>query len=361
MFPATSRSYSCRRVTSMAKSDPNIIKTVEKPACYLCGARGVPLYSDLPDRLFGAPGLWSLKQCPTGDCGLIWLDPMPTPEAIAKAYIQYYTHAAPRRSSLFGNLKRYLIDTYLESAFNYPSTNYSGKKTARLFLFTMPWLQEKIAKSVAWLPYKPGGRLLDVGCGSGAFLIKMRNLGWQVEGAEVDPTAIAQARCQGLEVHCGPLEEQAHPENAFDAITLSHVIEHVHEPVRLLAECWRLLKKGGWLVVMTPNTASWGHRKFGENWRELDPPRHLHLFSPNSLRLLAKQAAIHTPLIRTHESQASGIFQTSRALARNGILNPASRKSRTAKMHGVIFSLVEHWRLTGNPVIGEELILVGIK
>jgi 2-polyprenyl-3-methyl-5-hydroxy-6-metoxy-1,4-benzoquinol methylase len=344
----------------LAKLGANTIKTIEKSTCCLCGSTGLPIYANLPDRLFGASGLWNLKKCPDSACSLIWLDPMPASEDIGKAYIHYYTHAAPGKNSLLDSLKRALIDACLASTFNYPSINSPGQKAAGL-LFTTPWLREKIARSVAWLPYKPGGRLLDVGCGSGAFLIKMRRLGWQVEGVEVDQTAVAQASRQGLEVHCCHLEEQNFPENAFDAVTLSHVIEHVHEPVKLLTECWRLLKKGGRLVVMTPNTASWGHKIFRENWRELDPPRHLHLFSPNSLRLLAEQAAIRTTFIRTHESQASGIFQTSRAIARHGITNPASRKSRTAKMEGVIFSLIEHWQLTHHPEIGEELILMGIK
>lgn len=345
----------------MAESAATIIRTVEKPACYLCGTEGVPLYANLPDRLFGAPGLWNVKKCPNAACGLFWLDPMPVPEDIGKAYIHYFTHAGPGKNSLSGNLKKFFLDAYLARSLAYPSTNSPWQKTAGLFLSAVPGLRERIGRAVAWLPYQPGGRLLDVGCGSGAFLVKMRRLGWLVEGVEVDPAAVAQARSQGLEVHCGTLEEQCYPDGAFDAITLFHVIEHVHEPVQLLAECWRLLKRGGRLMVMAPNTASWGHKIFRENWRELDPPRHLYLFSRKSMGLLAIKAGISGTLIYTHVSMASGIYQTSRAIARTGIVKPSSHSCLTAKLRGSFFSLLEHWRLPRHPEAGEELILMGVK
>jgi len=59
----------------------------------------------------------------------------------------------------------------------------------------------------------------------------MRSLGWQVEGVEVDPAAVRQARAMGLEVRQRYLEDQDYPEDSFDAITLKHVIEHIHEPI----------------------------------------------------------------------------------------------------------------------------------
>ncbi|MHB9073703.1 MAG: class I SAM-dependent methyltransferase [Desulfobaccales bacterium] len=345
----------------MAESTTASIKTVGRPDCYLCGNKGEPIYANLPDRLFGAPGLWNLKKCPNTACGLIWLDPMPVPEAIAMAYVNYFTHGAPGKSNSFGILKKFLMDTYLSRSLAYPFKNSHWQKTAGLLLTAVPSLRERIARSVAWLPYQPGGRLLDIGCGSGAFLVKMAKLGWQAEGVEVDPAAVAQAHSQGLEVRCGTLEEQRYPESVFDAITMFHVIEHVHEPVELLAECWRLLKKGGRLVVMTPNTTSWGHRIFKENWRELDPPRHLTLFSPDSMRLLAKQAGISTPLIFTRVSMASGIYKTSKAIARIGILNRAPHFNLAARLEGFMFSLLEQWRLSHNAEAGEELIMTGVK
>jgi SAM-dependent methyltransferase len=102
----------------------------------------------------------------------------------------------------------------------------------------------------------------------------------------------------GLDVALGSLEQQCYPSEHFDAVTLSHVIEHVPDPVGTLVECARLLKKGGKLVIATPNNASLGHRLFGRNWRGLEPPRHLHIFSPQSLRRTLGMAGFQNITIR---------------------------------------------------------------
>ena len=88
----------------------DVISTEPRPDCYLCGRRGEVIYRGLEDRLFGAPGNWTLKQCPGSGCGLIWLDSMPTEEDIGKAYRNYYTHEngtaqKPRKPSIFKRLK----------------------------------------------------------------------------------------------------------------------------------------------------------------------------------------------------------------------------------------------------------------
>src|SRR5690606_4600196 len=74
----------------------------------------------------------------------------------------------------------------------------------------------------------------------------------------------------------------------------SHVLEHVYDPSGLLSECYRLLKPGGHLRVVVPNPKSWGHKLFGSRWRGLEPPRHLHLFTPEALRMLSERAGFET-------------------------------------------------------------------
>src|SRR5260370_24130228 len=79
------------------KECKNLSKTSEirsRPckSCYICGTGGDPLYQYLEDRYWGAPGQWSLKKCRNDSCGLVWLDPMPVQEDIARAYQDYYTH-----------------------------------------------------------------------------------------------------------------------------------------------------------------------------------------------------------------------------------------------------------------------------
>ncbi|MGH2395464.1 MAG: class I SAM-dependent methyltransferase [bacterium] len=124
----------------------------------------------------------------------------------------------------------------------------------------------------------PRGRLLDVGCGSGRFLVHMRDLGWEVTGVEPDPVAVRVAhRSFHLNVASGTLEDAGFPESCVDVVTMNHVIEHVPDPISSLRECNRVLREGGRLVVVTPNVHSLGHWYFNHSWRGLEVPRHLQL------------------------------------------------------------------------------------
>ncbi len=99
---------------------------------------------------------------------------------------------------------------------------------------------------------------------------------------EIDQDAVTIARSLGLEVRCGSLEEQGYPAESFDAVTLCHVVEHLSDPRATIDECFRILKPSGRLVVATPNSDSLSRRLFGKDWRGLEPPRHLMVFSPRT-------------------------------------------------------------------------------
>ncbi|MGI0134289.1 MAG: class I SAM-dependent methyltransferase, partial [Candidatus Micrarchaeaceae archaeon] len=137
-----------------------------------------------------------------------------------------------------------------------------------------------------YLPERLGGRLLDVGCGSGDTIDEMQRRGWNCEGIDFDPETARIAQERGFSVYVGELHAQRYPGDTFDAIVMSHVIEHVPDPLGLFEECRRILKPGGRLIVLTPNGSSWGHQVFGANWLYLDPPRHLHIFTFSSIRKL---------------------------------------------------------------------------
>jgi 2-polyprenyl-3-methyl-5-hydroxy-6-metoxy-1,4-benzoquinol methylase len=200
---------------------------------------------------------------------------MPVAGDIGKAYGSYYTHTAVdpqvhnRRFQLWLRLARIY----------------------RPLLKLTGICRQRQRAEHRYLNGLEPGRLLDVGCGHGHWLAQMREKGWQVEGQDIDAAAAQLGRrTHGLNVHIGTLSHLELPSNSFDAITLSHVIEHVHEPDSLLAECRRLLKPGGTVVAVTPNLRSYGHQRFGVHWIGLDPPRHLMLFSPTSLARVAFRA-----------------------------------------------------------------------
>ncbi len=92
-------------------------------------------------------------------------------------------------------------------------------------------------------------------------------------GQDLDPEAAREVRRdRGIPVHIGPLETAPYANASFDAVIMSHVIEHVHDPIGLLRACKSFLKPSGVLIALTPNTAGCIHRRFGADWRGLDPP-----------------------------------------------------------------------------------------
>lgn len=129
--------------------------------------------------------------------------------------------------------------------------------------------------------YKQGGRLLDVGCGGAELLWEARNAGYDVVGVDVSSALTAHGRQRfGLEIHCGDLANFNPPE-PFDVVVMSHVLEHVVEPLEMLRLVRRLLAPGGVLYLATPNVACWEARLGG--WAAYEP-YHLSYFSPSTLR-----------------------------------------------------------------------------
>ncbi len=284
--------------------------------CPVCGSshRKV-LHSQLIDNVFFcAPGKWTLFSC--RDCGSAYLDPRPTPETIGLAYSSYFTHAQQENSVPFSNLqrlrklKRLLANGYRKREYQ-PHLEEPSSEWGYFLVKLLPFLGYPIDQEYRHLKfpnYSSTPTLLDIGCGSGLFLRKMQQSGWQAVGVEPDPKAVARARSLGIEVYEGGVEVFQGKEALFDAITLSHVIEHVHEPVSVLESCYRLLKPNGTLWLETPNIDALGHKIYQENWRGLEPPRHLVLFSLQSLTRLLKKLGYRNIKLLERKSPAADLF-----------------------------------------------------
>jgi len=256
--------------------------------CPVCGSNARSLlHKGLTDRVFGvADGQWDLYRC--SQCASGYLDPRPTSASIGRAYAGYYTHDAEdhpivRRKGRIRSLLHDLINGYQNRRYGLKRSPASA--LGPWLLPFLPSLRTAADAECRHLPPPPstGGRLLDVGCGNGGFLMLARQAGWQVEGLDFDAGAVRAARSRGLEVHHGGIELLEQRTACYDVITLCHVIEHVHDPIATLRRLHALLKPGGRLWLDTPNLASLGAERFGPHWRDLDPPRHLVLFTHPSL------------------------------------------------------------------------------
>lgn len=133
------------------------------------------------------------------------------------------------------------------------------------------------------------GNLLDIGSGTGHFVAAMHKAGWEVTGLEPDDgardVALKQHSIRLLPVH----ELFTLPENKFAAITLWHVLEHVHALKNYIITCKKLLSDNGRLFIAVPNYISYDAGVFQQYWAAYDVPRHLYHFTPHAMQMLMKE------------------------------------------------------------------------
>ena len=225
----------------------NQLKT-ESVACDLCGANDYQVLFKGKDRLHHVPGIFPVVQCCR--CQLVYLNPRPAQDTLDEYYPEDYS----------------------------PFQRGKGI-TQRL----QSWLRVRLARRIQkTIPL--GGRVLEVGCATGDLLVPLRDMGVEVAGIEISQHAAEIARRNYyLEVHTGTLFDSPYAPNSFDAVVLRHVIEHFPSASQALGRVFSLLKPGGSLFITTPNLDSLEGKIFGHYWHDLDPPRHLVVFSVATL------------------------------------------------------------------------------
>ena len=188
-------------------------------------------------------------------CGLVFTTPRPSPDVIGKYYQsdEYYSHKE--------NNKGFIPKIYeWVKSFN---------------------VKRKVKLAIAGLPK---GRLLDIGCGVGDFLLHIKKQSWEISGIEPsdDAKAIAFERLGFFPL--SPSESSSLPDHFFDVITMWHVLEHVDDLKSQLSELKRLLKPGGRLIIALPNYKSFDSQHYKDKWAAWDVPRHLNHFNPEVIR-----------------------------------------------------------------------------
>ncbi len=297
---------------------------------------------------------------------------MPVTEDIPNLYSSYYTHTDVNHLPAW--LLRIVKDieaSIWASTFEYDtSPRIPVVKALGWVLSRFRSLRERAARMVMWLKASERGRLLDIGCGSGLFMREMLNLGWEVTGVEPDYRAAHIAKENfSLDVYQSSLEQAGFADCTFDAITMNNVLEHVTDPLRTLAECRRILKLKGRLVLLTPNAASLGHMYFRRDWRGLEPPRHLYLFTPKNMRYAIENAGLYVEQIGTVVQGAGSILARSHELRHfrlfEGCVGDSQVKGLGKQSRPLVkcmlYQLWESLALLSNPQIGEEILVIATK
>lgn len=206
---------------------------------------------------------FQIMECP--HCGLRFTTPRPNPEVIGKYYQSedYYSHQKNNKGLV-----------------------------PRIYEFVKSFnIKHKASMAIGGLA---PGRLLDIGCGVGDFLVQVKKHGWEVQGIELSDDAknIAEQRL-GFRPK-GPSDYALFEDHSFDVISLWHVLEHIDDLHFQTKEILRLLKPGGRLIIALPNFQSFDCQYYKEKWAAWDVPRHLNHFAPDVLRKMFNSIGFQT-------------------------------------------------------------------
>ena len=230
----------------------------QRDACRVCGSTEAAPYLTAPGD---GRADWRLVGCPR--CSFVWLADRLQPDDLASHYPpEYYG----RRNGRFAG----------------PGEAFEV------------WCRRLRASSIARM--RDGGSVLDIGCGRGIMLAALRDRGWHCEGTELSEHAAQHARdVLGLEVHAGDLETRRLRNEAFDVVTLWHVLEHLPDARSCLERVRRCITPNGLLIVAVPNLESLEARLGRRHWFHLDLPRHQSHFSRRTLERLLTEVGF-TPV-----------------------------------------------------------------
>jgi 2-polyprenyl-3-methyl-5-hydroxy-6-metoxy-1,4-benzoquinol methylase len=275
------------------------IATMETVNCPLCGGADWTTLVTADD--FDAPSprpTFTVVRC--GDCGLCFTNPRPDAAEIGRFYAaDYLPHQISRQPI---------------TAFDHFKINL------RELLPIFPRDYERG-------DFRPLGerRLLDFGCGAGAFLLRMKDRGWTATGLDFSEATVERLRTDlGLNALVGTLPHAALAPNSFDLVTLWHSLEHVHQPLDTLREVHRLLSPGGQVLVAVPNIDSISFAWFHADWFGLDVPRHLTHYSPVTLKTMLEKAGFRV-LVRQNTRHSLWFRNSVERARRNGRLrSPAT-------------------------------------
>lgn len=267
---------------------------VEWAPCNFCGSEDWETLFTSHDRRYGIKGEFGVTRC--RQCGHLQTNPRPTREIIGIFYPDTYASHLPSCRRVKHTERDLLLLEWSELA------GFIG----RLFrLLAERRFQRLVPRKLSQLE----GAMLEIGCGTGWLCALAQKFGWQAVGIDISLSACQHARqIWGMTFICSQDSTLPFKSNSFRLVVLRHVLEHLYSPQSALAEAYRVLQKGGWIALEVPNAGSLGRQVYGAFWDSWDLPRHLHHFTPDTLKRFLERAgfqkvrvisAYHKPFILT--------------------------------------------------------------
>jgi SAM-dependent methyltransferase len=276
-------------MSAAAKLEPAGIR-LERAACPRCGSLNSSTVYFAHDYIYKLPGTFYAASC--DDCGLWFQNPRPVEADIPRLYPETYApHAEagikafvpPKQAGWVRNCWRGWGQGFLIKRLGYEHrlmSSWAGRFGAAMgaqFSLAARW-----RAGCDLVPrFVPGGQLLEIGCGNGESLKRLRDLGWEnLQGIELSEAAARIASRAGFTVKTATIESalETYPDSSFDAIVAEMVLEHLIEPFRVVRQVARKLKPGGEFLLSTVIRDSLDGRIFGPYGVCYDFPRHMVFF-----------------------------------------------------------------------------------
>lgn len=334
--------------------------------CPLCGSRETRIFFSAVDRLHNVPGEFSYHSC--DKCQTVFQNPMVIQEDLPLCYPQnYYTHSAAGDNQNIGNVAELLMNS---------NNGFKGKLRESVFAAIKGKTPENFIERVAYflsksrlirerttygvvidelLPHKDGTpRALEIGCGNGTLMVKLKSVGWSVEGVEWDAKAAAIAeKNSACTIHVGDFRALDLPKESFDLIVLNHVFEHLDKPLDALCEMRKLLAPKGRIVLIYPNPKSLGAKFYKTDWFPWEVPRHLVFLTPLTIKKMSKTIKL-VPRLRT-KSEFADFFSANSRRYRRGL--QAEEFGDKRDFWDALFKKVEGAFVFSGFAMGDEVVV----
>lgn len=267
----------------LASDDGELVRPPAEPACPLCDGGSSLLYAECSDLEYFIERPFGFRRC--SGCGFVFMDPLPSREELPDLYPPNYHN------------------------FDAVPEGVRGLLIRRFYAHHAALIRRYL---------RPGGSLLEVGSATGEVLDRVGTSGYRVRGVEISADGCEAARQKGLDVFHGTLDE-FETEERFDMVFMSHVIEHVIDPVATVDRIYDLLVPGGIVYLETPNVRSLDARLWGRHWGLIHFPRHLYLFDPSTLRGLLERAGFAVEATRWELNSCGWALSIQSLLRRRGL------------------------------------------
>ncbi|MCE5340391.1 MAG: class I SAM-dependent methyltransferase [Planctomycetaceae bacterium] len=283
---------------------------LETVKCPLCGENGYKPYITHARELYnGTDNYFDVVKCV--NCQMIFTNPRPTKETIGFFYPDSANYYQPKTRNKDNTIEEKASKTVLANYYGYKFQPPFGKFRAAIFskLFRSKLATSHIPRFVTT------GKLLDIGCSWGQYLARMARYGWDVYGIEINKKAVEHAQhTLGLKnIHNGSFDDYQCPDEFFDVIHMSMVLEHMHEPLQCLQRVNKLLKKGGQLIISVPDISGFEAKIYGKYAYTLQVPQHLNHFTPDTIRAILNKADFTVEKI-VHQSAAKDLTESAKYL-----------------------------------------------